>query len=162
MGVVLFVTLCLRIYIEVVLNRKYGSAGSGVCRVSILLRGIIVDISCTRVDRPSTVASEFVPVIGVETAFTEPPLSLLPSCLVPVNTDPLFSCRFFALALRCEYFFFTLEARGTAFGLSLELFFVLPFGISFRDSIASFRISWSSSSVWVWRRARNRIGISVR
>ena len=94
-------------------------------------------------------ASEVVAVIGVETAFADPSPSLLPSCLVPVNTDPLFSFRYFALALRSEYFFFTLEARGTAFGLSLELFFVSPFGISFRDSIASFRISWSSSSEWV-------------
>ena len=126
-----------------------------------MLQGITDDISCTRVDRSSAVASEFVPAIGVETAFTEPPLSLLFSVLVPVNTDPTFSRRFFAVALRCEYFFFTLEARVTAFDLSLELFFALPFGLSSRDSIASFRIAWSSSSVWVWRRARDRLGISV-
>ena len=107
-------------------------------------------------------ASEFVPAIGVETAFTEPPLSLLLSALVPVNTDPTFSHRFFAVALRSEYFFFTLEARVTAFDLSLELFFALPFGLSSCDSIASFRIAWSSSSVWVWRRARDRLGISVK
>ena len=120
----------------------------------MLLQGIIDNISCTRVDKLSTGVSELIPATGVETAFTEPSLPsvswsfsllLFAFGLVPAPTDPSFSRRLFAVAVRCEYFFFTLEAAGTASGLTFELFFALPFvallGFFSCDCIASSRIS---------------------
>ena len=101
----------------------------------MLLTGMIVNISCTRVARLSIVISELMPATGVETAFGEPP-ELSPVWSVfklllaggmgtsfGVPTDPLFTRRLLTAAVRCEYFFFILVAIGAALGLPRELFF---------------------------------------